>query len=71
MTEIIHMFGSPSEKTDMGGKWIYTYKRTMITTRSTSLPYWINRQDIEKSDELTVSFDDNNVVEAVYISRGM
>jgi outer membrane protein assembly factor BamE (lipoprotein component of BamABCDE complex) len=71
MDQIIHWFGSPTEKYEMGGQWMYTYKHTKITHRGTFLPYFSDRQDIERSDELTVKFDGNGVVQTFHMTRGI
>jgi hypothetical protein len=71
MDQVIAWFGRPDSQTPMGQKTLYTYKHTKIKNKSTFMPYWSDHDSEEKSDELTLVFDADGVVETYSISRGL
>ena len=69
--EVIAWFGRPDFQTPMGEKTLYTYKHSKIKNKSTFAPYWSKHDSEEMSDELTVVFDAEGVVETYSIARGL
>ena len=71
MTDIIGLFGSPEQTSSMGGKTLYTYKHTIVKGSGMSLGYYGKAGAKELSDELTITFDEDGVVETYNITRGI
>lgn len=71
MLQIITMFGKPEQESRMGDHTLYTYKHTKTKSNSSFFPYWANTESEERSDELTITFDKNDVVVTHSITRGI
>lgn len=71
LEDIITVFGAPTQEKTMGKKTLYIYKHTRTEGSGFGLPGLGMGDSTERSDTLTITFNESNVVETYNIKRGL
>jgi len=70
LNDIISMFGAPQDQSSIGDKTLYIYQYCEVRSRGTSIGYISTERTSESCDELTITFDNEGVVEAHNYQKG-
>jgi SmpA / OmlA family len=72
VTQVISMFGAPTQQSEMGGNTLYVYRYSKTKSSAAFMPYLTSGKTDEQADELTITFDrDSGTVKAHSIQRGV